>query len=273
MSETKTRTITALIVAPLVVLCFVSYESLIGLVAAVVLLASYELLNISFSKIQNGSRYYILIGVASSVAFPVFYGLSGAREGLSFLIAIFLVNSIVGIITIADKSGVWNAVLGTNLSILYIAGCLSFFLPIYLNHGPGNALLTLSAVWIFDIFAYFTGKRYGKHKISKTFSPLKSLEGVIGGLIATFLYTVLFKLVFEFLFDIDVMSVSMAAIFSVLVAVMGTFGDIFESALKRFFKVKHSGSALPGHGGMLDRIDGLLFVTPTTYFLLQFLKF
>ncbi|HOJ88487.1 MAG TPA: phosphatidate cytidylyltransferase [Pseudothermotoga sp.] len=267
MSETRTRLITAMIVAPFVVLCFINYKSLIGLVAAVVLLASYELLNMATRNHEQ--RGFLYFGVALSVGFTIIYGIMRATNGALLLSLAFILNGVVFVMTVKETSNVFNTVLASVLSLLYIAGCLSFFFPMYLEFGAANALLNLTAVWLYDTGAYFAGIRYGKTKIARRISPSKSLEGVIGGFVSAIAFSFVYKLVFEWLFKADVMSFGSLVIFSLNIAIFDTFGDLFESALKRHFSLKDSGNVLPGHGGMLDRIDGLLFVTPLTYFLLS----
>ncbi|HEY8541744.1 MAG TPA: phosphatidate cytidylyltransferase, partial [Pseudothermotoga sp.] len=181
MSETKTRVITASIVAPFVVLCFINYKSLIGLVAAVVLLASYELLNMTIKNYEQ--KIFLYFGVALSVGFTTIYGIMKATNGILLLSLAFILNGIVFVMTLKDISTVFNTVLASTLSLLYIAGCLSFFFPIYLEYGAANALLNLTAVWLYDTGAYFVGIRYGKTKIAKHISPSKSLEGIVGGFV------------------------------------------------------------------------------------------
>lgn len=263
--ETRTRLITALIVAPFVVLCFISYRSLIGLVAAVVLLASYELLNMASQQNKNFVKY----AVAICVGFVVIYGIMGAQNGLLLLALAFILTNVIAILTQKNVEEIWPTVVVTGLSLVYVASCLSFFFPIYLKFGAANALLNLTAVWLYDTGAYFVGMKWGRTKISKRFSPNKSLEGVIGGFVSALVFSLVYKLVFDFTFKARVMPFGSLVIFSAIIAVFDTLGDLFESALKRYFNLKDSGSVLPGHGGMLDRIDGLLFVTPVTYFLLS----
>jgi phosphatidate cytidylyltransferase len=265
MSETKTRVITASIVAPFVVLCFINYKSLIGLVAAVVLLASYELLNMTIRNYEQ--KIFLYFGVALSVGFTITYGIMRATNGILLLSLAFILNGIVFVMTLKDISTVFNTVLASTLSLLYIAGCLSFFFPIYLEYGAANALLNLTAVWLYDTGAYFAGMRYGKTKIARHISPSKSLEGIVGGFVISLAFCFAYKMVFDWIFKANVMSFRSLVIFSLSIAIFDTFGDLFESALKRHFSLKDSGNVLPGHGGMLDRIDGLLFVTPMTYFL------
>ncbi|KAF2958977.1 phosphatidate cytidylyltransferase [Thermotoga sp. Ku-13t] len=266
-TETKTRLITAFIVAPFVVVCFISYKSLIGLVAAVVLLASYELLNMAVQG-QN-ERSFVKYAVTICVSFVVAYGVMEAKNGLLLLSLAFILTNVIAVLTQKNVENVWPVVVATGLALVYVAGCLSFFFPMYLEFGAANALLNLTAVWLYDTGAYFVGMRWGKTKISKKFSPNKSLEGVIGGFLSALAFSFLYKFVFDFIFKAKVMPFGSLVILSAIIAILDTFGDLFESALKRYFKVKDSGSVLPGHGGMLDRIDGLLFVTPVTYFLLS----
>jgi len=264
--ETKTRLITASIVAPFVVLCFVNYKSLIGLVAAVVLLASYELLNLASRENDKG---FVKYAVAICVGFVVVYGIMGAQNGLLLLSLAFVLTNVLAVLTQKNIEAVWPIVVATSVSLVYVAGCLSFFFPIYLQFGAANALLNLTAVWLYDTGAYFVGMKWGGTKISKKFSPNKSLEGMIGGFLTALAFSFLYKIVFGFIFKAKVMPFTSLVIFSAVITILDTFGDLFESALKRYFKVKDSGSVLPGHGGILDRIDGLLFVTPVTYFLLS----
>ncbi len=268
MSETRTRLITAFIVAPFVVACFVSYKSLIGLVASVVLLASYEFLNMTASN--HGNKYFVYAGVILNVSFTVVYGINRAQNGLLYLTLFFIGFAVALLTFVKEISQVWDTILGTILSLIYVSACLSFFFPIYLEFGWANALLNLTAVWLYDTGAYFVGIKFGRTKVSKSFSPNKSLEGIIGGFLACLAFSVAYKAFFEWLFGANVMPYKSLIIFSLAVAVLDTFGDIFESALKRYFHKKDSGNVLPGHGGMLDRIDGLLFVTPVTYILLSY---
>lgn len=88
---------------------------------------------------------------------------------------------------------------------------------------------------------------------------------MIGGFLGVLIYTFLYRLIVSNILSVNVIDYRTFLPFASVVAVMDTFGDIFESALKRHYRVKDSGKTLPGHGGMLDRIDGLLFVTPVSY--------
>ncbi|MDI3471731.1 MAG: phosphatidate cytidylyltransferase [Thermotogaceae bacterium] len=260
MSETKVRVITAAVVAPFVVLCFLSYSSFIGLVATVALLASYELLKMSVGNSYRTVRRLIINGLItlSSILFGYFVDVP---------IYVFMVYTsitiIIGLVSIIGEPKDF-LIFATNgvFTLYYVSFSLSMFLPIYRFFGPLHALLILSSGWIFDTFAYFVGSRFGKTKISKRISPNKSLEGVFGGLFGVFLYVLLYDFLSKILFEFDIMNISQMVVFSIGFSFLHTVGDIFESAIKRNYGYKDSGAILPGHGGMLDRIDGLLFSVP-----------
>ena len=107
--------------------------------------------------------------------------------------------------------------------------------------------------------AYFFGMRFGKHKIWPKVSPKKSVEGSAAGLAASVVVAVCFGLAF----GVPETGISDYALLGLVLGVMAQLGDFFESALKRSRSVKDSGNVLPGHGGVLDRVDSLLFVIPT----------
>ena len=114
-----------------------------------------------------------------------------------------------------------------------------------------------------DIFAYLTGKSWGRHKLCPVISPNKTVEGSIGGIVGT--VAVLLSLGFT-LEKANVMQVNLSAltIYALLSSIIGQFGDLSMSAVKRCLGVKDYGNLFPGHGGILDRFDSLLFIAPFT---------
>ncbi|MFD1552270.1 phosphatidate cytidylyltransferase [Putridiphycobacter roseus] len=117
-------------------------------------------------------------------------------------------------------------------------------------------------VWTSDTFAYLIGKSIGKHKLFERISPNKSWEGFFGGL----LFAVIAGIIIAYAFEVSILKY---AILGVVIATFGTLGDLIESMLKRSVNVKDSGNVIPGHGGILDRIDAVLFVIPLVYLLFQ----
>jgi phosphatidate cytidylyltransferase len=120
---------------------------------------------------------------------------------------------------------------------------------------------SLFMIWATDSGAYFIGKAMGKRKLWPEISPNKTVEGSIGGIVCAMIIAALFV----FLTDFDVSLWSMLGI-TIILSAFGQLGDLVESALKRHFNVKDSGKILPGHGGVLDRFDSLLFVWPLLHF-------
>ena len=159
----------------------------------------------------------------------------------------------------------------TLLSVVYavsLVGCFAAIVALY-AYSPLYLLSVLAIVWAADIFAYFSGKAFGKRKLAPSISPGKSWEGAIGGGIAVLVIATL-VIVFDGdslanTFPVRVQaSLGWAATWAILVLVVAAsvVGDLFESQLKRRAGMKDSSNLLPGHGGVLDRIDALVPVLP-----------
>ena len=132
-----------------------------------------------------------------------------------------------------------------------------------------NGLLLLAIfifIWVNDTGAYLIGSRWGRTPLAPSISPKKSVEGSIGGLLLVLLSAVILRLLL-----FPELSWLRILLIATVVAVFGTIGDLFESSLKRQAGVKDSGKLIPGHGGILDRIDSLLLAVPAVYLLLAFL--
>jgi phosphatidate cytidylyltransferase len=132
--------------------------------------------------------------------------------------------------------------------------------------GPTLLLLLMSVAWISDSAAYFAGRRFGRHKLAPAISPGKTWEGVAGAVLAVSAYAAIWSLAWQAYFPQVLKSMQFGAfgmlLFLWVLTAIGIYGDLFESALKRQAGVKDSGTLLPGHGGVLDRIDALTSVLP-----------
>ncbi len=150
---------------------------------------------------------------------------------------------------------------------LYIAlpfSLLNYILFIH-NIQPYFLLAFFITIWINDTGAYLVGTAIGKHKLFEKISPKKTWEGFFGGAV--------FSLISGYVFSLLIPEISLVQwlVFSEIVVIFGTFGDLAESLLKRTVQVKDSGNAIPGHGGMLDRFDSMLLAGPVIYIYLSFL--
>ena len=158
---------------------------------------------------------------------------------------------------------------------LYIAVPLALTISLTLVVDPYssmtqyNGLLLLAIfifIWVNDTGAYLVGSRWGKRRLAPSISPKKSVEGSIGGLLLVLLSAVVLRLLL-----FPELSWLRILLIAAVVAIFGTIGDLFESSLKRQAGVKDSGKLVPGHGGILDRIDSLLLAVPAVYLLLAVL--
>lgn len=142
------------------------------------------------------------------------------------------------------------------LSVLYVG--LGFFFFIETREASLTYVFySLFMIWATDSGAYFIGRAFGKHKLWPEISPNKTTEGFFGGVLSALIVAALFSI----FADMEVSTILLLAATAFL-SVFGQIGDLVESAMKRHYNVKDSGNILPGHGGMLDRFDSLLFVWP-----------
>jgi phosphatidate cytidylyltransferase len=127
--------------------------------------------------------------------------------------------------------------------------------------GSGAVLLALGLAWQADTWAYFAGRAFGKHKLYESVSPKKTVEGAIGGLVGS----VFWSLVAAFWFMRATLPVAHALALALVAGVLGQAGDLAESLFKRSTGVKDSGQLVPGHGGVLDRVDAVLATSPVVF--------
>nr|WP_221276971.1 phosphatidate cytidylyltransferase [Deinobacterium chartae] len=156
----------------------------------------------------------------------------------------------------------------SGFGLLYVPWLLGYFLQLRatpnLEDGFGYLLLPLMAAFATDVGGFFFGKLFGRRKLAPEVSPAKTVEGAMGGLVFSFVMVFLVGRVLEgFLFNLNVYD---ALLYSLMVSSAAQLGDLAESIIKRSLGAKDSGQFLPGHGGILDRLDSLLFAVPISYF-------
>ncbi len=156
-----------------------------------------------------------------------------------------------------DMSPLW-------IGFFYISLMLSYFIMLRLL-GPEWVVFLCTVIWGADAMAYYTGKAVGKRKLFKSVSPNKTIEGLYGSITGALLISILIKIVF----NIEI-SLPKIIFVGILVGLIGVIGDLVESMFKRDAGVKDSSNLIPGHGGILDKIDGMLFTAPVLYYFLKF---
>jgi len=154
------------------------------------------------------------------------------------------------------------------LGVLYVGLLLGhFILTRALPSGEWLIFFVISVTWAGDTGAFYAGRTFGRRKLAPRISPNKTVEGLVGGLALSVLAAFIARYWF-----VPSFSPADCVALGLLLSLAGMLGDLTESAFKRSAGVKDSGSLIPGHGGMLDRIDSLLFAAPTFYYYLVLVK-
>ena len=264
-----TRIITAVVL--LVILLAVLFSGSFAAFAVVVLLFLVAAVAEGFQLFKSSKQQSIVVALFWGAAFGYAFLLNDNSAvkfwfGLSALV--WLLRFVPSLATgLPPAEGMRNTILATLYAISIVA-CFAAIV-VFFKHSPVYLLSVMALVWIADIGAYFSGKAFGKRKLAPSISPGKSWEGAIGGGIAVL---VLSSLVILFggplLADTFVVRLQASwgwagamLVLAVIVAA-SVVGDLFESQLKRRAGVKDSSNLLPGHGGVLDRIDALVPVLP-----------
>ena len=156
------------------------------------------------------------------------------------------------------------------IGFLYV-GVFFSFLPIVSDKSSGNFYVWLIFIgaWVTDTCAYYSGKFFGKHKLCPKVSPKKTIEGSIGGIIGTSIICGIYGLVASNF--ADVMPVYHFVLIGFICAIVSQFGDLVASSIKRYVDIKDYSKLIPGHGGILDRFDSILFTSLVVYYYLTFI--
>jgi phosphatidate cytidylyltransferase len=250
----RRRTATALVLAPVALGAIALGKwAIFALVFIVMSVAAYEL-----SQALKPLPFVAALGAgALPILLTVPYGrtgiLAGAMLGLPW--ALFWLTGNLETRTL-------RAVLAVLLMALWVGAPLAH-LGLFPRSRHGMILILIAVVgpWISDSSAYFAGRFFGRRLLFPALSPNKTVEGSLSGLLLTVLIVGLIS--YEFLG----FSVVKAAVIGAGVSILAQSGDLFESTLKRILDVKDLGNLLPGHGGILDRIDSLLFTAPAVYYI------
>ena len=207
---------------------------------------------------------YALLDVAKGDAYPhTLVRLSvGGGTGLAAAFAV-LVPGLWFLFKFRDVPSVAGRFAATVTGIVYCGFLATYLAKLKLvdpNHGGDTVLIVLLIAWVADTGGYFAGRFLGKAKLYEAVSPKKTWAGAYGGIAGSVLGVIVLKLFFaKWMTWIDVFALAIPG------GILGQLGDLAESLIKRSVGVKDSGSLLPGHGGILDRIDAVLFIAPYVY--------
>ncbi len=224
-----------------------------------------------FHIVEPANRNILSITTLGLVPVAVLTGLLQRLASIHlFLILSF---GLLSLIYIFNKTTSISKFAHAFLGLFYFGWVPSHLLILHKNpQGPGLITLFITAVALCDSGAYCVGKLLGKHALAPEISPNKTWEGSIGGIlfsfIGTFILWTLHKTVFtQFL---PAQSISFYLKWGIILAILSQFGDLLESRWKREAGIKDSGTLFPGHGGVLDRCDGMLFAFPFFFYLIEY---
>lgn len=268
MSTLLRRSLTGLVfVLVLVAAIYLHRLSLITLFFILSVLAQEEFRKLSKSEFNLTSIVNALLGsgiyiVSILVYFGIAPVLSLSIPAIILMIRVLLALFIQGQSSVNKLASSLYGVFYCTLPFLFLT-FIAFPSRNPESFEPMRVLQIFILIWIYDSFAYLSGVQFGKHRLYERISPKKSWEGFFGGALVTFAIALI---PFSFLPDYGIVN---RLIIAGLIIIFGTLGDLFESMLKREAGVKDSGSILPGHGGILDRFDSILFIAPVLWLYLQ----
>ena len=261
------RVSSALIIIPFVLLLIV-----LGRIYLAVMIFILGMMCINeFYKLAELSGYSPLdkVGIIGVAAFTVI-GYLGLQQAVDIVVAVVFIASMVWqVLTFEDRNPIADSAI-TLFGSIYVGLPLATGLLLRCSGdnktGLGYFLTAILTIWATDIGAYYGGRTFGKHKLSPKISPNKTYEGAISGLVCGIIVGVAarsFGAVYMWWPNLNPVHSIMLAL---IASVFGQIGDLSESAFKRNARVKDSGVFMPGHGGVLDRLDSLLLAIPMVYY-------
>ena len=275
-AKTIKRTITGVIALPILAVILIFSNTIIMdiFTAIIACISMYEYFHcFKSTKKANPSQYLGYI-FCILIAFTHFVD----ERLLAYIMVLIIPFSLVALFTeLVLSKGEKNIkdIAVTMLGIYYIP-LMIIYLSLIRNMDLGNGLngkilvwFVLIASWGSDVFAYFVGRHFGKHKLTKI-SPNKTVEGAVAGIVGAILLGILFAVLCNTIWNVGINYLVIAIIMAILSGV-GQIGDLAASSIKRYCEIKDFSELIPGHGGMLDRIDSIIFVLPFAFILFNIL--
>jgi phosphatidate cytidylyltransferase len=267
----KTRILTAVPLALLVaaVIWWGPRWLFLLILLAVVEISLYEYFCLADAAGMHGVRWLAYVSGAALCLAQTTGPSSTEANLLVVLLASVFLATILPLFRSASLKEYFGCAAATVLGILYLGFALSWLFPLRFSFGPDGraaALFLVVVNWAGDAVALFVGRTLGRTPLVPHISPRKTVEGAVGGLVGSVLIGWLCALWFW-----QTAALKTVILLALVVALIGQLGDLVESALKRSADLKDSGGLLPGHGGLLDRIDSLVFAVPALWLAMRLL--
>ena len=269
----KQRILVAVIGIPLLllVLCWAPHWATAALLAALGVIGAHELLA-AVSGAEKTKSLWVLAGfMAVCTVFSTYAGMEAYKGTVLVAVPWLLCAAVALLFLLAVRwFGRENAIAFQDACAVLLGGvaiplAMSCLLRLRLmEFGGGLVLMPLVAAFMSDAAALFTGMACGKHKLAPKASPKKTVEGAVGGLVGGIVGMILFRIVFFFV-TVQALSIGWCMVIGLVGAFMGQLGDLSFSIIKRQCGIKDYGRLLPGHGGVLDRFDSVIFAAPVVW--------
>ncbi len=272
----KTRVISGIVLVVLLIATLLSGGYVTGIVLLLVSLSAYHELCGALSVRQKDEKINIL-EAAGLVAVVAHYVLMIASHGdmrffVLILMLLFFAEATIYVFAFPKYQS--SQLISAVFSMFYAPMMLSFiYLLRTMPHGILLAWLPFVA-WICDTCAYFAGSMLGKNKLCPKLSPKKTVEGAIGGVLGSVIAGVIFGILYVKNVDPALGTTAGVLIFGIITLISGMLsqvGDLIASGIKRDHDIKDYGNLIPGHGGIMDRFDSVIFITPVIFFMAMFL--
>ena len=263
------RITSALLGFPLVLIILIFGNNII--VDAALTIIALLAMNEYFNAVSNVAKPVKWLGYLSCLLILAVYFVPNDFVGLMLTMSIPVVLLILFSQIIAtDMKTNFKDIAFTFIGIFYIVFFMIFVALIDgMNNGKILIWYIIIASWGTDIFAFFIGSKFGKHKFSKI-SPKKSIEGCIAGTIGAIVLMILYTYIINTFFGMNYSYITISII-GLILSLIGQIGDFAASSIKRYVDIKDFSNLIPGHGGMLDRIDSLIFLAPFAYVIFSLL--
>lgn len=262
------RLMSSAVLVVLALLFLITGGKLLGVVVTVLSLTAFRELMHACSVEKDGKPGLLeYVGYAGIVLFDLTMVLTGDfSRGAGCLVLLFLAGMFVYVFTFPRYQAV--QVMTAFFCAFYPTVLFCFvYLTRELTYGVYLVWMIFISSWICDTCAYVTGMLFGKHKLAPVLSPKKSIEGSVGGVIGSALVGALFAWVFLVPQTQEPKVIGLVALIGAAGAVISQVGDLAASAIKRNHEIKDYGKIIPGHGGIMDRFDSVLFTAPVIYYL------
>lgn len=263
----KTRLLSGIVLVVLALVLIITGGNLLWTSLLVIsLVGMFELYRV-FHIEKNAPGF---AGYLAAIVFYLNLQLHFLPDSMMFVMGILVLLMFVYVFTYPKYKT--EQILAAFFGVFYVAVMMScVYQTRMLANGAYIVWLIFLCSWGCDTCAYCVGVLIGKHKMSPKLSPKKSVEGAIGGVLGSMLLTAIYCVIFKNAMDITQTEIGILAVISGIGALISMVGDLTASAIKRNYDIKDYGTLIPGHGGILDRFDSVIFTAPIIYYLASYL--